>query len=43
MIKLAATGTIDFLKDGRRKYYFVRADVKDLKAWRISKLEPDGD
>ena len=33
MIKLDATGTIDFLKDGKRKYYFVLADVKDWKTW----------
>ncbi len=82
MIKLNATGTVDCLKEGRRKYYFVRADVKDwktwpfpsdafpihrgksrnkkfkegdivafqavenkgdLKAWKLSKLEPDND
>jgi len=33
MIKLDATGTIDYLKEGNRKYYFVRADVKDWKTW----------
>jgi len=33
MIKLKATGTVDCLKEGRRKYYFVRADVKDWKTW----------
>jgi hypothetical protein len=33
MIKLDATGTIDYLSEGRRKYYFVRADVKDWKTW----------
>ena len=31
MIKLKARGTVDCLKEGRRKYYFVRADVKDWK------------
>jgi hypothetical protein len=33
MIKLDATGTVDYLKEGRRKYYFVRADIKDWKTW----------
>lgn len=33
MIKLNATGTVDFLKDGRRKYFFVQADVKDWETW----------
>jgi hypothetical protein len=33
MIKLDATGTIDYLSEGKRKYYFVRADVKDWKTW----------
>jgi hypothetical protein len=33
MIKLNATGTVDYLKEGRRKYYFVRADVKDRITW----------
>ena len=33
MIKLKARGTVDCLKEGRRKYYFVRADVKDWKTW----------
>ena len=33
MIKLKATGTIDCLKEGRRKYYFVRADVKNWNTW----------
>ena len=33
MIKLKATGTVDCLTEGRRKYYFVRADVKDWNRW----------
>ena len=33
MIKLKARGTVDCLKEGRRKYYFVRADIKDWKTW----------
>ena len=33
MIKLDATGTVDYLKEGRRKYYFVRADIKDWETW----------
>ena len=33
MIKRDATGTVDYLEEGRRKYYFVRADVLDWKAW----------
>jgi len=33
MIKRNATGTVDYLKDGRKKYYFVRADIKDWNAW----------
>ena len=33
MIKLNATGTVDYLKEGNRKYYFIRADVKDWGAW----------
>lgn len=33
MIKLNATGTVDYLKDGRRKYFFVQADVKDWETW----------
>ena len=33
MIKRDATGTVDYIKEGRRKYFFVRADVKDWKTW----------
>lgn len=33
MIKRDATGTVDYLQDGRRKYYFVRSDVKDWLTW----------
>ena len=33
MTKYDATGTVDYLKEGRRKYFFVRADIKDWKTW----------
>ena len=33
MIKLHATGTVDYLKEGNRKYYFIRVDVKDWGTW----------
>jgi len=33
MIKHKATGTIDYLQDGKKKYYFVQADVKDWNTW----------
>ena len=33
IIKRDATGTVDYIKEGRRKYFFVRADVKDWKTW----------
>ena len=33
MIMQKATGTVDYLQEGRKKYYFVRADVKDWKSW----------
>ncbi|MCD4709504.1 MAG: hypothetical protein K8R52_01550 [Bacteroidales bacterium] len=33
MIKHDATGTVDYLKEGRRKYFFVQADIKDWKTW----------
>lgn len=33
MKKLNATGTVDYLKDGNRKYYFIRADIKDWSTW----------
>lgn len=33
MIKLNATGTVDYLKEGNRKYYFIRVDVTDWEAW----------
>ncbi len=33
MIKLYATGTVDYLKEGNRKHYFIRADVKDWGTW----------
>ena len=33
MTKRDATGTVDYLKEGRRKYYFVQADIKDWETW----------
>jgi len=33
MIIQKATGTVDYLQEGRRKYYFVRADVRDWQSW----------
>ncbi len=33
MIKLEATGTVDYLKEGRRMYYFIQADVIDWQTW----------
>jgi len=33
MIKRDATGRVDYLIEGRRKYYFIQADVKDWKTW----------
>ena len=33
MIKVKATGTVDYLQEGRRKYYYVLADVKDGQPW----------
>ncbi len=33
MIKYKTTGTVDCLKEGRRMYYFVRADIKDWDTW----------
>ena len=33
MIKLDATGTVDYLKEGNRKHYFIRVDVKDWATW----------
>ena len=33
MTKRDATGTVDYLQEGKRKYYFVRADVQDWKTW----------
>ncbi|MCK5703345.1 MAG: hypothetical protein KAI29_19435 [Cyclobacteriaceae bacterium] len=33
MIKCNATGTVDYLQEGRRKYYFIKADVKDWNTW----------
>ncbi len=33
MIKLDATGTVDYLKDGKRKYYFIQADIIDWETW----------
>ena len=33
MIQCDATGTVDCLQEGRRKYYFVRADIVDSQTW----------
>jgi len=33
MIKCETTGTVEYLKEGRRKYFFVRADIKDMQTW----------
>ncbi len=33
MIKYDATGTVDYLIEGKRKYYFIQADIKDWKTW----------
>jgi len=33
MIKCKATGTVDYLKDGRRKFYFIKADIIDWQTW----------
>ena len=33
MIKLNATGTVDYLTEGKRKYYFIQANVKDWDTW----------
>jgi len=33
MVKKEVLGTVDYLMEGRRKYYFVRADVKDWNTW----------
>ena len=33
MTKRDATGTVDYLKEGRRKYYFVQADINDWETW----------
>ena len=33
MIKLDATGTVDYLQEGKRKFYFIRVDVKDWDTW----------
>ncbi|MDA3821565.1 MAG: hypothetical protein PF450_02975, partial [Bacteroidales bacterium] len=33
MIKLHATGKVDYIKEGNRKYFFILADVKDWDAW----------
>jgi hypothetical protein len=33
MIKRDATGTVDYLQEGKRKYYFILADVKDWQTW----------
>ena len=35
MITLDATGTIDYLQEGRRKYYFVQAG-SELRSWPFS-------
>ena len=33
MIKLDAKGTVDYLKEGNRKHYFIRVNVKDWETW----------
>jgi hypothetical protein len=33
MIQCDATGTVEYLKEGKRKYYFVRADIIDWQTW----------
>lgn len=33
MISLDATGTVDYLQEGRRKYFFIQADIKDWNTW----------
>ncbi len=33
MIHCDATGTVEYLKEGKRKYYFVRADIIDSQSW----------
>jgi len=33
MTKRETTGTVDYLKEGRRKYYFVKADILDWETW----------
>lgn len=32
-MKINATGTVDYLQEGRRKYYYVLADIKDGQRW----------
>lgn len=33
MIKCDATGTVDCIQEGRRKYFFIQADIKDWRTW----------
>ncbi len=33
MIKCDAIGTVEYLKEGRRKFYYIRADIKDWQTW----------
>jgi len=33
MIKHGVTGTVECLKEGRRKYFYVRANVKNWNTW----------
>ena len=33
MLQRDATGTVDFLKEGNRKHYFIRVNVKDWETW----------
>jgi hypothetical protein len=33
MIKFNATGKVDYLKEGKRKYYYIQADVIDWDIW----------
>ena len=33
MIKLKATGTVNYLKEGNRKFYFILVDVTDWETW----------
>ena len=33
MIRLDATGTVDYLEEGRRRYYFIQADIIEGQSW----------